>query len=134
MKFISLLYFLLKKRQKRRKTKFLFRLYQSLKNFNKTYTFTKKFFGEDMFSFLDEISTLSGLPLDIINKGFRVINLSNRAVYVEGFTGLIDVDSQEIGIKLKKGILKLNGDNLKIKNMNLETILVTGDIRMIEMC
>ncbi len=87
-----------------------------------------------MFSFLDEISTLSGLPLDIINKGFRVINLSNRAVYVEGFTGLIDVDSQEIGIKLKKGILKLNGDNLKIKNMNLETILVTGDIRMIEMC
>ncbi len=87
-----------------------------------------------MFSFLDEISTLSGLPFDIINKGFRVINLSNRAVYVEGFTGLIDVDSQEIGIKLKKGILKLNGDNLKIKNMNLETILVTGDIRMIEMC
>ena len=86
-----------------------------------------------MFGFLEEISTLSGLPLDIVNKGFRVINLSNRAVYVEGFTGLIDVERHEIGIKLKKGIIKLNGENLSIKNINLDTLLVVGDIRSIEM-
>ena len=86
-----------------------------------------------MFGFLEDISNMSGLPLSVINGGFRVINLSNKAVYIEGFTGLIDVDSSEIGIKLKKGIIKLNGDNLKIKNMNTETLLVVGDIRQIEM-
>ena len=86
-----------------------------------------------MFGFLEEISTLSGLPFDIINKCFMVINLSNRAVYVEGFTGLIYVEHHEIGIKLKKGILKLNGENLSIKNMNLDTLLVVGDIRNVEM-
>lgn len=85
-----------------------------------------------MYSFLEEISNMSGLPLNLINDGFRVINLSNRAVYVEGFKSLIDVDSSEIGIKLKKGIIKLNGDNLRIKNMNLQTLLVVGDIRQIE--
>ena len=85
-----------------------------------------------MYSFLEEISNMSGLPLNLINDGFRVINLSNRAVYVEGLKSLIDVDSSEIGIKLKKGIIKLNGDNLRIKNMNLQTLLVVGDIRQIE--
>ncbi len=87
-----------------------------------------------MLNFLEEISYLTGLPFDYINNGFRVINLSNRAVYVEGFTALIDVCSQEIGIKLKKGIIKLLGDNLKVKNMNLETIVVTGDIKSVEIC
>ena len=86
-----------------------------------------------MFFLLDEISKMSGLPLDMINKGFRIINFCNKAVYVEGYTALIDVNSNEIGIKLKKGLIKLNGDDLKIKNMTLDTLLVTGDIRQIEM-
>ncbi len=86
-----------------------------------------------MFFLLDEISKLSGLPLEMINGGFRFINFCNRAVYIEGYTALIDVNLNEIAIKLKKGLVKLNGDDLKIKNMTLDTLLVTGDIRQIEM-
>lgn len=86
-----------------------------------------------MFSLLEEISRATGMPFDLLDKGFRVINLSNNAVYVENYTGLIDVDSHEINIKLKKGIVKLNGDNLKIKNLNTNTLLVVGDIRAVEM-
>ncbi len=86
-----------------------------------------------MFFLFDEISKMSGLPMDMINKGFRMINFSNRAVYIEGYTALIDAEPNEIGVKLKKGIIKLNGDDLKIKNMNLDTLLVTGDIKQIEM-
>ncbi len=87
-----------------------------------------------MLSFLDEITSLSGLPFDYINNGFRVINLSNKAVYIEGFTALIDVTNFEIGVKLKKGVVKLLGDNLKVKNMNLQTIIITGDIKSVEIC
>ncbi len=81
-----------------------------------------------MFGFLEEVSNLSGLPFDIINKGFRVINLSNRAVYIEGFVALVEVEKTEITIKLKKGIVKILGEELKIKNMNLNTILVVGKV------
>ena len=81
-----------------------------------------------MFGFLEEVSNLSGLPFDIINKGFRVINLSNRAVYIEGFVALVEVEKTEINIKIKKGIVKILGEELKIKNMNLNTILVVGKV------
>lgn len=86
-----------------------------------------------MFNFFEEISNLTGLPFDDLSKGFRVINISNRAVYVEGFTGLIDTESGEMNIKLKKGVIKLCGKNLKIKNLNLDSLLVVGEIHSVEM-
>jgi len=86
-----------------------------------------------LFNFFEDISNLTGLPFDDLKKGFRVINLSNRAVYVEGYKGLIDTESGEMNIKLKKGVIKLTGKNLKIKNLNLETLLVVGEIQTFEM-
>ncbi len=82
---------------------------------------------------LDEISKLSGLPMEMINGGFRLINFCNRAVYIEGYTALVDVNLSEVAVKLKKGLVKLKGDDLKIKNMTLDTLLVLGDIRQVEM-
>ncbi|NCB48697.1 MAG: hypothetical protein EOM55_03660 [Clostridia bacterium] len=89
--------------------------------------------GRILFNFFEDISNLTGLPFDYLTKGFRVINLSNRAVYVEGYKGLIDTESGEMNIKLKKGVIKLTGKNLKIKNLNIETLLVVGEIQTIEM-
>ncbi len=86
-----------------------------------------------MFNFFDEISQLTGLPFDNLSKGFRLINLSNRALYVEGYTGLIDAENGEMNIKLKKGIVRLTGKNLKIKNLNLGSLLVVGEIQTVEM-
>ncbi len=86
-----------------------------------------------MFSFIDDISRLTGLPFDDLSKGFRVINISNRAVYVEGYKGLIDAESGEMNIKLKKGVIKVTGRNLRIKNLNLETLLIIGEIQNLEM-
>lgn len=85
-----------------------------------------------MYDFFEEIVNLSGLPLDIFNKGFRVINLSNRTVFIEGFVNIVSFESTEIIIKLKRGIVKVQGENLKIKNMNLETILIVGSITNLE--
>ena len=82
--------------------------------------------------FFEEIVNLSGLPLDIFNKGFRVVNLSNRTVFIEGFVNIVSFESTEIIIKLKRGIVKVQGENLKIKNMNLETILIVGSIINLE--
>ena len=86
-----------------------------------------------MFKFFDEIALKTGLPFDILNKGFRLINFSNNAIYVEGFTNIVSFETNEIKIKLKKGIVKITGENLKIKNMNLQTIMVVGSILTVEM-
>lgn len=85
-----------------------------------------------MYDFFEEIVKMSGLPLDIFNSGFRAINFSNKAVFIEGFVNIVSFESIEIIIKLKRGIVKVQGEDLKIKNMNLETILVVGNITNLE--
>ena len=82
-----------------------------------------------MFSFLEEISSLTGLPFDKLGNGFRLINFSNNAVYVEGYSSLLSVTDSEIKVKLKKGILVLSGDNLKLKDMMNDSIMVVGNIK-----
>ena len=85
-----------------------------------------------MFDFLEEIAIKTGLPFDILTNGFKVINFNNKSIYIENFTNIIDFSSTEILIKLKKGVIKILGDNLKIKNMNLQSIIVSGDILSME--
>ena len=85
-----------------------------------------------MYDFFEEIVNLSGLPFEIFNKGFRVINFSNKTVYIEGFVNVINFENTEILIKLKRGIVNILGSDLKIKNMNLETILIVGNITNLE--
>ena len=55
-----------------------------------------------MFDFFDEIANRTGLPFDILNSGFRVINFSNKSVFIEGFVSIINFSEEEISIKLKK--------------------------------
>ena len=85
-----------------------------------------------MFSFFEDIAKLTGLPFEILNNGFRLINFCNKSFYVEGFKSLLEFNNQIVSLKLTKGSVKLTGNNLKIKNLNKDTILVVGDILTVE--
>lgn len=87
---------------------------------------------EYMFSFFDDIASLTGLPFEILNNGFRVVNFCNKAVYVEGFQNVIEFTPTVLNIKLKKGVVKLSGLGLKIKNLSQNTIVVSGKISSLE--
>ncbi len=81
-----------------------------------------------MFDFFEDIAKKTGLPFNILNNGFRVINFCNQSVYIEGFKNIISFENSEISIKLSRGIVKVTGENLKIKEMNLEDITIVGNI------
>ena len=87
-----------------------------------------------MFDFFDEITNRTGLPFDILNKGFRVVNFGNKSVFIEGFVSITNFEEEQISIKLKKGIVKIIGRNLAIKNMNIDSIVISGDILSCEVC
>ncbi|MBQ9792670.1 MAG: YabP/YqfC family sporulation protein [Clostridia bacterium] len=87
-----------------------------------------------MFDFFDEIANRTGLPFDILNKGFRVVNFGNKSVFIEGFVSITNFEEEEISIKLKKGIVKITGKNLAIKNMNIDSIVISGNIFSCEVC
>ncbi len=85
-----------------------------------------------MFSFFSEMVEKSGIPMDTILNGFRVVNLSNKMVYIEGFLKIVSFEGEFVNLKMKKGMLKVVGENLKIKNLNTNTVLICGNVFSVE--
>ena len=85
-----------------------------------------------MFSFFSEVAEMSGLPFEILTNGFRVINFSNKAVYIENFKSILQFQTTEVGLKMKKGMMKVLGQDLVIRNLNENTVLVVGKIEKVE--
>lgn len=85
-----------------------------------------------MFSFFEEIAKLSGVNYEVFNGNFKVINFGNKVVFIESFKNIITFETTEITVKLSKGIVKILGENLKIKNMNTTSIIISGNIKSLE--
>ena len=85
-----------------------------------------------MFSFFSDIIEKIGLEESSVLDGFRLVNFSNRAVYLEGFIKIVTFENTNISFKMKKGVLKINGEDLVIKNLNTNTVLVCGNIGQVE--
>ena len=82
-----------------------------------------------MFSFFEEIFSLTGLPLEVLRDGFKVTNFANKAVFVEGIKSILKIEEFEIEIKLFKGIVKVSGEKLKVKKLNKDSIMIVGIIK-----
>ena len=85
-----------------------------------------------MRSFFDELAKISGLPFEMINNGYKVVNFCGKSVFIEGFKTIISVDKETVVLKLKKGRIKVVGTELTIKDINLGQIFVNGNIIGIE--
>ncbi len=53
---------------------------------------------------------------------------SNKELFVEGCTGIIEYNSSLVRINCKSLVLKIIGDNLTIKSDSVEQISVSGNI------
>ncbi len=84
-----------------------------------------------MFNFFDEIVSDFGLEVDFVNS-FNLINMSNRLVYVEGQKGIVLISDDAISFRVKKGIVTICGQNLRIKRITNTTLTLVGNIKKIE--
>ena len=85
-----------------------------------------------MFSFFEEIAKLSMVPYEVFNSNFKIINFGNKVIYIEQFKNIVTFEPTEITVKLARGIVKILGENLKIKNMNTSSIIISGNITSLE--
>lgn len=68
----------------------------------------------------DTMAPLPGLPLiEICGK--------NRML-IENHQGIVGYGSREIQIKVRYGRIVVCGENLKLKNMSKEKLVITGEI------
>ena len=98
-------------------------------DFNSKLDWTSITFKEvSMFNFFNEIKSCVG---EIKNK-YNIVNMSGKLVYVEGHKGLALLSKNIICLKIKKGSIKVEGENLSLKELYEECVKISGKIEKIE--
>jgi sporulation protein YqfC len=88
--------------------------------------------GVVMFHFLNEINEQLELPITSVLSSYEVVNLGGKVVYVQGYKDILNFEKEHIVLKLKEGELHIKGQNLNIRDLNVNSILIEGTIRLIE--
>lgn len=84
-----------------------------------------------MQNYIKEIMDICGLPFDEVTHLHRVLQVGSQIVYVSNYKKIISYGSQCITLKLSKGIIKIEGDDLIIKQMDKGEIIIYGKISAI---
>ena len=81
-------------------------------------------------SMMDEIEKLMG---DVgTSANFRVVNLGGKSIYIEGIKSVVSFGENEMQFQLKKNLLKVVGESLKVKYLDESTCVLEGTIRVVE--
>ncbi len=88
------------------------------------------FFIYSYMSLMSEIEKLMG---DVgTSANFRVINLGGTSVYIEGIKSVVSFGETEMQFQLKKCLLVVLGENLKVKYLDKTTCVIVGEIKVVE--
>lgn len=79
---------------------------------------------------LDEIEKFMLSADSSIN--YRILNLGGKSVYVEGIKSVVSFGENEMLFQLKKSLLKIQGQALKVKYLDKTTSVIIGDIKRVE--
>jgi len=81
-----------------------------------------------VFNFFDEIKSCIK---DMKNK-YNIVNMSGKLVYIEGQKGLSLLSKEIIVLRIKKGSVKIEGQDLILKELYDECVKISGVIEKIE--
>ena len=80
---------------------------------------------------MGDILKLNNIRNYILEEEFRIIIKQNK-INIINYIELIDFNDFEIKIKYIKGDLLINGDNLRLKKILNDELLIEGNISKIE--
>lgn len=83
-----------------------------------------------MFNFLGEIK--QNLKNGIGIESFNLINISGRLVYIEGHAGLVTLSKELVSLKIKSGMIVIEGSDLTLCELTENTIKISGNIKKTE--
>ncbi len=84
------------------------------------------FFIYLVMSMLDEIDKF--MNTSEISLDYRTINLGGKRFYIEGIRGVVSLGDVEMCFQMRKGMLVVSGDHLKVKYLDKTTCVIEGDI------
>ena len=81
-----------------------------------------------MDNLINEICQICKLPFNEISTDYKLIQLSNKLVFVYNYIKMIGYSDEKISLKVKKEILEIIGTNLVIAQINKREIIIKGNI------
>ena len=79
-----------------------------------------------------EVTAALALPKEIVLNLPLITLYGNEELNLENYKGVVEYTGERIRISTSKGILKIEGRNLLLKQVTSENISVTGGILRIE--
>lgn len=83
-------------------------------------------------SFFGEMASVLGFDEAKLALGYNYVNYNGEAVYIEGITAVLRVDSDEMAFRIKHGVLYVAGTDLSVYELCEKSVLVRGNITAVE--
>jgi len=82
---------------------------------------------------MDSVSDLIELPKEVTLNLPKITMVGGIQLYIENHRGIVEYTPERIRINSTMGILKIRGKKMKIKEVKVEELLITGSIEGIDM-
>lgn len=79
-----------------------------------------------------KVSEFLALPKELTLDLSKITITGNRELFIENYKGIIEYEENRIRIKTKEGVVKLEGNNMSIKEITSDDIIIYGVIDSIQ--
>jgi sporulation protein YqfC len=94
---------------------------------------TKKSKGEENKKKLKEkVAEILELPKEVVLDLPKITMFGDRNMLVENYKGIIEYDDNKIRVNTGRGIIKVTGEKLMIREITSEDLMIDGDIVSLE--
>ena len=80
----------------------------------------------------EKLARLFEIPGDVIGSRQKVTAIGRGEVLIENFKGIMDFKDGMIRINTNNGVIKITGNDLKIREITSEEIIIGGKISNID--
>lgn len=80
----------------------------------------------------ERVAKMLEIPEEVASDRPKITTVGRKEVLVENYKGIIEFSNEIIRIDSNHGIITITGKNMKIREITVEDIVITGDIENID--
>lgn len=77
---------------------------------------------------LGKLSNFLELPQEVLLGISKIVLIGNNRLLVENCKGIVEFENQKIRLSTVNGLVKIQGENLIIKEITSESVIIIGEI------
>lgn len=83
-------------------------------------------------SIKEKVSKLLEIPDEVATDRPKITTMGKKEVFVENYKGIIEFTNEIVRINSNHGVITITGQNMKIKEITCDDIIIVGDIGNID--